>query len=1081
MVNQISQLFRNGLRGSAINMTIANGATSRQSDFFQQRLELCERDKAIAPDVFAANVVPLGRQEIYESLNWHIPNQAGWMRPTSWWEGVGYQGEDGEIWQVRLDVPLLDKKGKPRKYEGRKGGGARVFRPNVPPRIRQLISERYKVAVPLTDSFWLWMQSHEARGIPVLLTEGGDKALSALSEGIPAIALYGCNAAFEAGDRDEPRRLLTAIAVLATRRQILIGFDSDEKPKTRARVRAATTILGKKLGANPDVRVVTWPHELGKGIDDLHAAQGPAMLHQVLAEAVPFRQWRKDSLTAWAGDVTAKLGARATADFTANAPRIGDCGFPLPALGEALLIDGPMGSGKTHWMGLVQKDLAGPGVKVVAIGHRNNLLRQTGSRLGLHHIADLAGGDNIHGIPSLGRAGAIAYCVDSLRRHYDAMMRHIAEGGRVLLLLDEVDALIRHLLLAETISPVRRITMLYQFSNLLQAIARGGGWIIGGEAQLSQLAVDALRRLSLGSLSVKVGRSLCPPAPWDCLDVELGPVRSPIKAKAAALAIALKHLDAGDRVLLLCSSQKAAEELDEICQALGFGTIRIDSKTSADPYCRELLQNPGGVLAESPAKILIGSPSIESGISIEGDDLFDAVVLLATSLNAAAAYQQLGRYRNPNVPRYLCVSDRAAGGSTNLDPDEILNRWHTSLDEALAEHQLTIEARPEVAIAEELAADYLARGNASQLLLHDNLIAKLQADGHQIRPYLPEFEGQEGRLLGEATDIVLTKRTRDWLRAEDQALTPEQARTKLRNSELGWGDRVQALKAVARDRYGDLVDKIDWVEAYWTNPRASQVRKRAMDSAAERATPGMATERDHRDLQTQIDLTGTAWAPSFVNRARAQRLLAKLPIEDLLAQPLLHKANWAVLQFFRRSLILSAEIEEVFGLRVTRESEPIAFINDLLVRRIGFEVERKRETLYWDSLCDHQKSQEDILEIFRDHAGNIRPKIVVWAYRIVESPFRAEMIAAIQAEHARYKDPPPRERQVPPPEPLHPETAAMASMALTQPLSTVELEDSIWDIFSRWVPRHHVRELAIALSPAARMVVGDRWRDFAAP
>lgn len=1045
-------------------------------NLFEQRQQICGTEKAIAPDVFAANVLPLGRQEIYEALNWTIPRQAGWQKPSSWSEGVGYRSESGEVWQVRLDVPLLDRGGKIRKYESRKGGGARVFLPSVPLRIRREIANKYNVAVPESGSFWLWMQSSAARGVPLVITEGGDKALSAISAGHPAIALYGCNAAFEPGEKTDPRRLLLAISALATRRQIVIAMDSDEKIKTRARVRAAIAALGKKLGGNPDVRVATWPHEHGKGLDDLHAAKGAAHLGGVLAEAVPFRQWRKESLATWAAEVGARIGARAIADYAGDAARVADCGFPLPALGEALLIDAPMGSGKTHWMGKILGQLQGPGVKVVAIGHRNNLLRQTGARLGLTHLADVPLGSNISGQPSLHHAGAIAYCIDSLHRHYDALMRHIGAGGRVLLLLDEIDALMRHLLLAETISPVRRITLLYQFSNLLQAIARGGGWIIGGEANLSQLACDALRRLSLGTLPVKVGRSLCPPDPWNCLDV--GP-QSPIKAKQAALAIALKHLDSGDRVLLLCSSQKAAEELDEICLALGFGTIRIDSKTSADPFCRELLQNPGAVLADSPAQILIGSPSIESGISIEGEGLFDAVVLLATSLDAAAAYQQLGRYRNPRVPRYLCVADRAAGGSANLDPAEILDRWHSALNEALAEHHLDVEARPEVAIAEQLAADYLARGNASQILLHANLISALRADGHKLEAYTADCGGDEKTLIQEAHDIVLTRREGDWLRACDRDLTAEQARTKLRNSELNWLDRVQALKAIGRDRYGDLVDNPNWVTAYWTNPRAAKIRSAAMASAAERATPGMAAERDRRDLQNQIDLTGAAWAPTFTNRARAQRLLAQLPIEALLAQPILHKANWAVLQFFRRSLILSAEIEEVFGLHVSRDTEPISFINDLLIRRLGLEISRERHTIHWDSLPDHQKSLEDILEKFRDQAGNIRPKITVWAYRIVDTPFREEMIAAIQAEHARYKDPPDRERQIPPPSPLPPEAAEMASAALTQPLSAEELEDSIWDIFSHWVPRHQVGQLAIALSPAARAVVGDRWRVFA--
>jgi hypothetical protein len=78
------------------------------------------------------------------------------------------------------------------------GNGARAYLPPVPPAIRQRISERYGIDVPLEGSFWDWFAQHPE--IPFIVTEGGKKGLAGLSQGFVTLALYGCHGGYRTKD-----------------------------------------------------------------------------------------------------------------------------------------------------------------------------------------------------------------------------------------------------------------------------------------------------------------------------------------------------------------------------------------------------------------------------------------------------------------------------------------------------------------------------------------------------------------------------------------------------------------------------------------------------------------------------------------------------------------------------------------------------------------------------------------------------------------------------------------------------------------------------------------------------------------
>ncbi len=135
------------------------------------------------------------------------------------------------------------------------------------------------------ESFWEWVRNN---GIPIIITEGCKKALSAMSHGFPCVALTGIwngvTAHRDENGKTESYELISSLKFLLGR-NIYIAFERDEKAATIKKVIQARSVLAKESIDNGcECSSLKWDSEF-KGLDDLIARSGIAALERSILEA----------------------------------------------------------------------------------------------------------------------------------------------------------------------------------------------------------------------------------------------------------------------------------------------------------------------------------------------------------------------------------------------------------------------------------------------------------------------------------------------------------------------------------------------------------------------------------------------------------------------------------------------------------------------------------------------------------------------------------------------------------------------------------------------------------------------------
>ncbi len=670
------------------------------------------RASGVHDDITRLNVIYLSGTEPYEYLLFDLPpnsrrndgrlrdrwlyryehcNYGGW-----WCSGINIlTGEISDWGQFKPDRPFIKGRGrklqlnkgfkgfskesekKPIKYESPVRVPTEIYALRVPLHIWEKVAKVNNVPIPANivvdertgeaKGFWSWVLANPS--ISIIITEGAKKAGALLTKGIAAVALPGIwsglrNMKDQFGNRTEMSFLIPHLKAFAVKgREVNFCFDNDSKPKTKRQVKKAIVKTGKlfeKEGCT--VKVISWT-STQKGIDDFIVTHGESAFEAVYDARQPLSKYKLLSL----------LDLSRLVSLTIN-QRFLDQNLEAPEDAQIIGIKSPKNTMKTAWlMYQVQKALKA-GIKVVVVTHRIQLARALAKRFGIAHIEEIQG--------SLANENAFTLCIDSLHPDSKAQFNPEEWLGATII-VDEAEQVFWHALSSHTLRK-KRVKVLETLELLIKIALGTGGKIYLADADLSPIAIKYVQKLAPHDVRTWIVENTCNP--------NLGKRKVYIYRESDPKVLVtdlIAAIEKGHQPLVHTSGQKdrstwgsvnledyISKELKK--RGLERRILRIDAVSTSDP------QHPAygctGNLDEIIANydIVIASPTIETGISIEIENHFHGVWCIAWGNQTVDGVCQAVERLRTDVPRYLWA--RTVGmdmiGNRSTNPESILASTH---------------------------------------------------------------------------------------------------------------------------------------------------------------------------------------------------------------------------------------------------------------------------------------------------------------------------------------------------------------------------------------------------------------------
>lgn len=592
--------------------------------------------------------------------------------------------------------------------------------------------------------FWAWVANQ--KNLELCLTEGGKKALSLLSQGYVAIALFGINAGvskFEhiAGEKlrkANPELIPDLQPYACEGRRFVLAFDRDVKLSTQRKVAAALGDLSwhlEQAGCIPSI--AEWDGLEGrcKGVDDLIAHAGVKAWEDAHRQAIPARQWRIQR--------EIKKQVRRRADLY-----IGDREFSaaLPSLPASGIVafHGGKGTGKSKAIGEILD-----GRQWLSLTHRIALGRDQGGGWGGILINDGDRyGDRLLDAQGQPVAGGTA-CYPSLLK----VNRIQAD----VLILDEITAGLDFLLSSQICNKqgIRPLLLAEFQRRIVEA-----DLVLIADADLTE---DALRYIE----AIRGERAYLVRSDRKALTYPCHTIEGSQNAAIAALIERCEALEDGKAIYINSDSKKLADSLATLLEGMGIQSLLITADTSGGEVEGDFLASKGaalpGLIAQG-VKAIISSPSVSQGFSIEAHtDLIDSVwgLYRGGSIAVADMAQALDRVRDNACPRFVWVANHGSAYSRlsqALTVPAFLRDFQRIGTAAarLVRHSLIPEAIAATDALDwqsenlKMLASLEVRRNRGMVDLRDSLIAHLRSEGKQIIGMVPSISIGEARAANDA-------------------------------------------------------------------------------------------------------------------------------------------------------------------------------------------------------------------------------------------------------------------------------------------------------------------------------------------
>ncbi|MBE9117204.1 DUF3854 domain-containing protein [Lusitaniella coriacea LEGE 07157] len=911
-------------------------------------------DSGVDPKLIELNVRSLDGFAAIESLIYALPHSERrndgrirdkWLKKYrhvekgGWWcSGVDLLTfEEAEWGCFKPDFPRRGGKGKVIKYEHPPQADTELFALRVPQTIWDKIALRYGVkrylsplALRLQDrkqpvSFWEWIIRNPE--IPILITEGAKKAGALLSAGFAAIALPGVFNGYRQRRDDGGQvvglpRLIPQVDVLAKgERKFYFCFDQDEKPKTIENVNKAITKTGKLL-ANQGcaLRVTRW--ELpAKGIDDVVATFGRNVLEQIVRNALRFESWQAQQYARLSYRPDVKLNQRYL-------------DTPLPPSARLIALKSPKGTGKTEWLCQQAQEAIRNGQKVLVLTHRVQLGEALCQRFGIDYVTAMRSSQT---------QGVLGYglCVDSLHPHSQARFDP-EEWHDAVVIIDEAEQVFWHLLNSSTCQK-ERVAILRSLEALIQnVLSSEEGQVFLSDADLSDIALDFVR--SLAGFPLKpyvIVNDWKPEEGWDVYTYETNKPRS-------LVAALVNDLHNGGVPLVCCSAQKMKSNwgtynLECYLKKIfpNKKILRIDSETVSDPShpacgCIDKLNE---ILPHYD--IVLASPSIETGVSIDIQGHFTGVWGIAQGVQTADSVRQaLARVREP-IPRHLWAREQGFNGSR-------IGNGSTSIQSLLkSQHKL---CRANIALLRESEFEDIDLGfqpdtlktwakravaiNHSMSCYRQTIVDALQGEGHRIVS-AKERREEEQQEIEEELKMTKDENYQQYCQTVAAAPNPDDRSLDLLQEKRSKteGERLEERKGVLARRYPveitpEVVERDG--QGWYGNLQLHYY-----------LTVGnlFLKVRDVKVLRSQLEQgEGAIWKPDFNAKALSAQVhaLELLEIGQFLKEDATFTSH-SLGQWGEQIKGIAWQVKAILGVTINQKDSPIA-IAQLLLSKLGLKM-----------------------------------------------------------------------------------------------------------------------------------------------
>ncbi|MBD2152614.1 DUF3854 domain-containing protein [Pseudanabaena sp. FACHB-1277] len=226
----------------------------------------------VAPAIAELNISSVDDPaKIAEFLGWKgYQGSGGWIC-----KGIDFKsGKKQPHGQFKPDIPIIfPDQGKPAKYLSCKDIVT-----------KESLHDAILLEMPDRD-YWETV-ANDMTAITVI-TEGSKKAGALLTCGFAGIGLQGVEMGFKDG------KLVPNLVPFFTRdRSIIFAFDADIVEKEGVEIALKKiTAQAKRCGAMP--LIAQWDISLGKGIDDVLVNHGADKVREIMANAIPYKNWLK--------------------------------------------------------------------------------------------------------------------------------------------------------------------------------------------------------------------------------------------------------------------------------------------------------------------------------------------------------------------------------------------------------------------------------------------------------------------------------------------------------------------------------------------------------------------------------------------------------------------------------------------------------------------------------------------------------------------------------------------------------------------------------------------------------------------